>query len=238
MHILERGIAMRAARVLKPYTVVGEEMLITSRPVNSGVICLTHVMTLSMSHANYVAALREFPTMAPIVRRNVVRDAVRQAVRVQVLAQVPYVSAEYECCQIKDVLHSHLETLKLMQMLDCAKGIRTGAAQLMNPNSTTTRREIDRNATPLQLQAIYDVKLFIDLSDPGKYARLRTTARMLEKACKRVFLVKRVIAHLEKQSHYHPAVLAMEHELQNHGLEHLLQVPPCHARKIHFAGYM
>lgn len=90
---------MRAARVLKPYTVLGEEMLITSRPVNSGVICLTHVMTLSMSHTNYAAALREFPTMAPIVRRNVVRDAVRQAVCSQALACITYVSADCECCK-------------------------------------------------------------------------------------------------------------------------------------------
>lgn len=81
LHILERGIVMRAAKVLRPYTVLGEEMLITSLPVNTGVICLTHVMTLSMSDVKYMAALRDFPAMAPIVRRNVVRDAVCQAVR-------------------------------------------------------------------------------------------------------------------------------------------------------------
>lgn len=115
-------------------------------------------------------------------------------------------------------------------MLDCAKGIRTGAAQLMNPNRTVTRRDIDRNATPLQLQALYDVKLFIDLSDPAKKARLRATANLLEKSCKRAFLVKRIIADLEKQSHYHPAVLAMEHELQKFGLGHLLQVHLCRGR--------
>lgn len=109
-------------------------------------------------------------------------------------------------------------------MMGCAKGIRTAAAQLMNPNSVTPRREIERNATPLQLTVLYDVKLSIDLGDPAKRERLRAAARMLVKACKHIVLVKRILAHLEKQSHYHPAVLAMEHVLQNYGLEHLLQV--------------
>lgn len=216
---------MRAARVLKPYTVVGEEMLITSRPVNSGVICLTHVMTLSMSHGKYTAALRDYPAMAPIVRRNVVRDAVRQAVRPRDLACKQSLGTKAKAfgqSYVMDLVDSGCH--HLLQMLDCAKGIRTAVLQLMNPHSKTTRREIERNATAFQLQVLYDVKLFIDLADPYTYRKLRDVARVLEKTCKRIVLVKRVTALLEKQSHYHPAVLAMEHELQSHGLDNMLQV--------------
>eukprot|EP00892_Ulva_mutabilis_P006747 jgi/Ulvmu1/4444/UM002_0169.1 len=108
-------------------------------------------------------------------------------------------------------------------MVDCAKGIRIGASQLMDPHSKTARRDIDRNATSLQLQVLYDVKLFIDLSDEHRSSQLKAAARVLEKTCKRIVMIKRITALLEKESHYHPAVLAMEHQLQNHGLDHMLQ---------------
>jgi hypothetical protein len=72
---------MRAARVLRPYTVVGEEMLGAKRPAKLGVICLTHVITLSMSRVEYLDVLRDFPTMSKTMRHNVLRDTVREGVR-------------------------------------------------------------------------------------------------------------------------------------------------------------
>lgn len=81
LHILERGILMRAARVLRPYSVVGEEMMISKTRAKLGVICLTHVMTLAIGRDDYSLVLSAHPAMAATVRRNVLKDVVKQGVR-------------------------------------------------------------------------------------------------------------------------------------------------------------
>lgn len=72
---------MRSARVLRPHAIIGEEALIANRPSRLGTICLTHVMTLSISKESYTKVLLEFPDMTKIIRRNVLRDNVRAGVR-------------------------------------------------------------------------------------------------------------------------------------------------------------
>ena len=80
MHILQRGIVMKAARVLKPHSMLGMEMLVSELPTWKGVVCLTNVMTMSISREVYLALVREFPDTAQTLRRNAIRDKVREGV--------------------------------------------------------------------------------------------------------------------------------------------------------------
>lgn len=72
---------MRNAKVLRQYDVVGEEMLISGKSSKIGVICLSHVMTLSIKLESFKAVLLDFPSMTPTIRRNVVRDVLMYGVR-------------------------------------------------------------------------------------------------------------------------------------------------------------
>lgn len=80
MHILEQGIVMKAARVLKPHAVLGMEMLVSEFPTWRGVVCLTNVMTMSLSREKYLGLVREFPSTALALRRNAIKDKVREGV--------------------------------------------------------------------------------------------------------------------------------------------------------------
>jgi Ion channel len=81
MHIIERGMVMRAAKVHNPGHVVGEEMLISGRTANVGVITLTLVLTLAIELDSFKSVLQEFPAMQPIIQ-NIVRDVLKQGVRI------------------------------------------------------------------------------------------------------------------------------------------------------------
>lgn len=80
MHILEQGIVMKAGRVLKPHAVLGMEMLVSQYPTFRGVVCLTHVMTMSISREMYMSLVRHFPSIAQALRRNALKDRVREGV--------------------------------------------------------------------------------------------------------------------------------------------------------------
>lgn len=70
---------MRAAHILRPPTVIGEDLMTSSKPRHAA-ICLTHAMTLSISVDSFAKAVREHPGVASIMRKNVLRDNVRVAV--------------------------------------------------------------------------------------------------------------------------------------------------------------
>lgn len=73
---------MRKARVLKPPTIFGEEMVGHSCTRHRmGVISLSHVMTLSISKVDFDDILADYPTMRPILRKTQLRDIMREKVR-------------------------------------------------------------------------------------------------------------------------------------------------------------
>lgn len=232
MHIIERGMVMRAAKVHKPYHVIGEEMLISGRSANVGVIALTHVLTLAIGLDSFRAVLQEFPSMQAIIRRNIVRDLLLQGVRPN--HDAPYkIHGSGACSHSPSGCHSCIMTLPrstedvfvmFLQVLDFMKHMRSGIAALLHPDPTTTPAEFEKNYTKKQLQTLYDIKLYYRLSNKDVCKKLMTITRMLQRVAKRENVARRVIAELEKQALYHPAVLMMERELQAHGLEHHMKV--------------
>eukprot|EP00892_Ulva_mutabilis_P006693 jgi/Ulvmu1/4396/UM002_0121.1 len=175
MHILERGIVMKAARVLKSHAVVGMEMLVSEFPTWRGVVCLTNVMTMSISRGMYLGLVGEFPDTAQALRRNAIKDKVREGV-------IAYT----------DLVRRALPTL-----------LEDGGDML----------DIERIATPGQVQLLYDIRLNVQLADPSTRAPLHRAVRILQRM-RRHHLVRRlVLANLERRAGYQPlAFIEDEHD--------------------------
>lgn len=81
VHILERGIVMRAAKVLRSRTILGTDFLTSTGSSSAAVVCLTHAMTLTIHKEQYLRVIQDFPDMAAIIRSNVMKDKIREGVR-------------------------------------------------------------------------------------------------------------------------------------------------------------
>lgn len=85
VHILERGIVMRAAKILRSRTILGTDFLTSTGSSSTAVVCLTHAMTLTIHKEQYMHVVQDFPDMAAIIRSNVIKDKIREAVRAPAL---------------------------------------------------------------------------------------------------------------------------------------------------------
>ena len=217
MHIIERGFCMRYAKVLRQYHVVGEEMLISAKSAAIGVICLSHVMTLSIKMESFRAVLLDFPGMAPTIRRNVVRDVLLQGVRSALVCLE-------KCIIMRSTSCGKCELQMCFQVKDWVKAVHRGIALMVQSNQEMSPVELEQKFTSIQLQTLYDIKLYTRLADQTTRTRLELVVRNLQCVAKRRHCTRMVLAELEKHAGCHPSVLAMERELQAHGLDSHLKV--------------
>lgn len=217
MHILERGIVMKAARVLKPHAVLGMEMLVSEFPTWRGVVCLTNVMTLSISKEMYLSLVREFPGTAKALRQNAIRDKVREGVwsSDQPTSDSCQLSCNPRCaCSVQVIAYTDL--------------VRRALPTLLKRGDML---DIERIATPGQLQMLYDIRLNIVLAEPSTGGPLRNAVKMLQRVRRYHRIRHLVLADLERRAGYQPLVWVMEQAMQSHGIEHLL--PVCCLSKLH-----
>lgn len=109
-------------------------------------------------------------------------------------------------------------------MKDWLKAIDAGIALMFRNNEEMTPAEFEQKFTSIQLQTLYDIKLYTRLAGQSARTRLELVVRNLQYVAKRRYCTRKVLAELEKQAGCHPAALVMERELQAHGLEGHLKV--------------
>lgn len=80
LFILDKGLVMRKARIMRSPNAFGEEVVVANRMSTYGVISLSHVRCLSISRAKIQAVLQKHPEMIPIVRKNALHDIMRDKV--------------------------------------------------------------------------------------------------------------------------------------------------------------
>jgi hypothetical protein len=109
-------------------------------------------------------------------------------------------------------------------VIEFTKVIFAALAVMVDPLNESSPRDIEKMLKPAQLQILYDVKLNTLLSNPAISVKVKQVAKTLQRICRMRYMARKVLADLEKRSYYHPAVLAMERQLQVHGLERYSQV--------------
>jgi hypothetical protein len=84
-------------------------------------------------------------------------------------------------------------------------------------------RLYDGNFTQVQLKYLYNIKTQLMMCDPHGEASMIRATTIVQRLVRRRRIIKEVLAVLETRSHYHPAVLAMDQNLQAHGLGRFAQ---------------
>jgi hypothetical protein len=111
--------------------------------------------------------------------------------------------------------------LSEVQIIDFARAIRAGVA--MMADTLHTPRAFDSHFTPVQLAHLYQIKTQLLSCDPESKKLLDQTATRVQRMVRRCRIIKLVHGILETRSHYHPAVIALDHHLQSHGLDRHVQ---------------
>lgn len=111
-----------------------------------------------------------------------------------------------------------------IQVLAYTNLVRQALPTLLNDGGDM--QEIERIATPGQLQMLYDIRLNILIADPTTGRPLHGAVRVLQRVRRSHRIRRMVLADLERRAGCQPLVNAMETAMQAHGIEHLL--PVCH----------
>lgn len=216
---------MKAARVLKPHAVVGMEMLVSDFPTWRGVVCLTNVMTISISRDAYLGLVSEFPEILQVVRRNAIKDKVREGVRKSAVAIIVHAINyhSFPTYPIRSYRHSRTgATGQMVQVIAYTDLVRRALPTLLKDGGDML--DFERIAPPGQVQMLYDIRLNIQLANPITRGPLHSAVRMLQRMRRHHRVRRLVLADLERRAGYEPLVCAMEQAMQSHGIDHLMPV--------------
>lgn len=120
------------------------------------------------------------------------------------------------------VIQGKCATSSALQVIAYTDLVRRALPTLLNDGGDML--DIERIATPGQVQMLYNIRLNIQLANPSTGGPLRSAVRMLQRMRRHHRVRHLVLADLERRAGYQPLVYAMEQAMQTHGIDSLMPV--------------